>query len=40
MTGHAEFDERGQDFVCAGASAVAFGTVNAIVRMTRYRTGN
>ncbi|BBW95429.1 ribosomal-processing cysteine protease Prp [Geobacillus icigianus] len=30
MDGHAEFAERGQDIVCAGASAVSFGTINAI----------
>ncbi|MBO9130498.1 ribosomal-processing cysteine protease Prp [Bacillus sp. 165] len=30
MTGHANFAEHGQDIICAGASAVAVGTVNAI----------
>jgi len=30
MTGHAYFDNPGKDIVCAGASAVSFGTVNAI----------
>ncbi|MFX3624555.1 MAG: ribosomal-processing cysteine protease Prp [Ectobacillus sp.] len=30
MTGHAFYAEHGQDIVCAGASAVAVGTVNAI----------
>lgn len=30
MSGHAEFDDKGKDLVCAGASAIGFGTVNAI----------
>ncbi|MFC4356025.1 ribosomal-processing cysteine protease Prp [Chryseomicrobium palamuruense] len=30
MSGHAEFDVRGKDLVCAGASAVAFGAVNSL----------
>ncbi|MGO4888560.1 ribosomal-processing cysteine protease Prp [Anaerobacillus sp. MEB173] len=30
MSGHAESGPYGQDLVCAGASAVSFGTVNAI----------
>ncbi|MBB5174378.1 ribosomal-processing cysteine protease Prp [Texcoconibacillus texcoconensis] len=30
MEGHADFAPHGQDLVCAGASAVAFGAVNAI----------
>jgi uncharacterized protein YsxB (DUF464 family) len=30
MSGHADFSEHGQDLVCAGASAVSFGTINAI----------
>lgn len=34
MTGHALFDEHGKDLVCAGASAVVFGSVNAIINMT------
>ena len=29
VTGHAGFDERGRDIVCAGVSAVTVGTVNA-----------
>lgn len=33
MSGHAEFAEYGQDIVCAGASAVSFGTVNAIMQV-------
>ena len=31
LSGHADFARKGQDFVCAGASAVAFGSVNAIL---------
>jgi len=34
MSGHAEFAEYGQDIVCAAASAVSFGTVNAIEALT------
>lgn len=34
MSGHADFDEYGKDIVCAGASAVVFGNVNAIISMT------
>ncbi|MCR2820532.1 ribosomal-processing cysteine protease Prp [Lederbergia panacisoli] len=34
MKGHADFAEKGQDIVCAGASAVAFGSVNAIIALT------
>ena len=30
MSGHADFAEHGQDLVCAGASAVSFGAINAI----------
>ncbi|MDT8859534.1 ribosomal-processing cysteine protease Prp [Alkalihalobacillus sp. MEB130] len=30
MSGHADFGPHGQDLVCAGASAVSFGAVNAI----------
>ncbi|MCT8137526.1 ribosomal-processing cysteine protease Prp [Anaerobacillus sp. CMMVII] len=30
MSGHANSGPHGQDIVCAGASAVSFGTVNAI----------
>lgn len=30
MTGHAGYAEHGKDLVCAGASAVAVGTVNAL----------
>ena len=34
MTGHADFAEHGKDLVCAGASAVSFGAVNAIISLT------
>jgi uncharacterized protein len=34
MSGHADFAEHGQDIVCAGASAVSFGAVNAIEALT------
>ncbi|MGE7918430.1 ribosomal-processing cysteine protease Prp [Viridibacillus sp. NPDC093762] len=33
MKGHADFDESGKDLVCAGASAIAFGTVNAMYQL-------
>ena len=34
ISGHALSDVYGRDLVCAGASAVAFGTVNAIPHIT------
>jgi uncharacterized protein YsxB (DUF464 family) len=34
LSGHANYAERGQDIVCAGASAVSFGTINAIFALT------
>jgi len=34
MTGHALFDEHGKDIVCAGASAVSFGAINAVHELT------
>lgn len=34
MAGHADFAEHGKDLVCAGASAVSFGAVNAIISLT------
>ncbi|WP_338470390.1 ribosomal-processing cysteine protease Prp [Niallia sp. XMNu-256] len=34
MNGHALFEEHGKDIVCAGASAVSFGTINAIHALT------
>jgi len=30
ITGHANFAEHGSDLVCAGVSAVAFGSLNAV----------
>ena len=34
MKGHADFAGHGKDLVCAAASAVSFGSVNAIVALT------
>jgi uncharacterized protein len=34
MSGHAKFADHGEDIVCAGASAVSFGSINAIVALT------
>ncbi|KIL46129.1 ribosomal-processing cysteine protease Prp [Jeotgalibacillus campisalis] len=34
MDGHADWDESGKDLVCAGASAVSFGAVNAVYALT------
>jgi uncharacterized protein len=34
MSGHALFAEHGQDIVCAGASAVSIGMINAIYELT------
>lgn len=34
MEGHADFANKGEDIVCAGASAVAFGSVNSIIALT------
>ncbi len=34
MSGHAKFGKRGQDIVCAGASAVAIGSINAVTSLT------
>jgi uncharacterized protein YsxB (DUF464 family) len=34
LSGHADFDVHGKDIVCAGASAVTFGAVNAIHKLT------
>lgn len=34
MSGHALYDEHGKDIVCAGASAVSFGTINSIIVLT------
>ncbi|NNU83136.1 ribosomal-processing cysteine protease Prp [Geobacillus sp. BMUD] len=37
MEGHAHFAKRGKDIVCAGASAVSFGTINAIEALLGVR---
>ena len=34
MSGHANFAEHGKDLVCAAASAVSFGAVNALITLT------
>ncbi|WP_046173953.1 ribosomal-processing cysteine protease Prp [Domibacillus indicus] len=34
MEGHAGFDDSGKDLVCAGASAVSFGALNAVMALT------
>lgn len=34
MDGHADYAGKGQDIVCAGASAVAFGSINAVMALT------
>ncbi|MDX8289989.1 ribosomal-processing cysteine protease Prp [Metabacillus indicus] len=34
LSGHADFDVHGKDIVCAGASAVVFGAVNAVHKLT------
>jgi uncharacterized protein YsxB (DUF464 family) len=34
MTGHANYDVHGSDIVCAGVSAVSFGSLNAIEALT------
>lgn len=34
MSGHANFAEHGKDLVCAAASAVSFGAVNAVIALT------
>lgn len=34
VSGHAYYDDPGKDIVCAGVSAVAQGTVNAIEKLT------
>lgn len=35
LSGHAGFAEYGKDTVCAGASAVTFGAVNAVLVLTQ-----
>ncbi|MGG5254906.1 ribosomal-processing cysteine protease Prp [Neobacillus sp. SM06] len=34
LEGHADFADHGEDIVCAGASAVSFGTVNSVIKLT------
>ncbi|PLR79543.1 ribosomal-processing cysteine protease Prp [Bacillus canaveralius] len=34
VSGHAEFADPGEDIVCAGISAVSFGSVNSIIGLT------
>lgn len=34
LSGHSDFAKKGSDIVCAGVSAVSFGTVNAIMSLT------
>ncbi|MBB4825839.1 uncharacterized protein YsxB (DUF464 family) [Sporosarcina luteola] len=34
MKGHADYAEHGKDLVCAGASAVSFGSINAVIALT------
>ncbi|KRG11448.1 ribosomal-processing cysteine protease Prp [Lederbergia galactosidilytica] len=34
MEGHAQFADKGKDIVCAGVSAVAFGSLNAVMALT------
>ncbi|TDM18487.1 ribosomal-processing cysteine protease Prp [Macrococcoides canis] len=37
MEGHADSAPHGQDLVCAGASAVVFGSMNAVMGLTDER---
>ncbi|HEY9577621.1 MAG TPA: ribosomal-processing cysteine protease Prp [Pseudobacillus sp.] len=39
MEGHAEFAEHGKDLVCAGATAVSFGALNAVLSLTSAKLG-
>jgi uncharacterized protein YsxB (DUF464 family) len=34
LSGHALYAKHGNDIVCAGASAVSFGAVNAVIALT------
>lgn len=36
VSGHANYAGKGQDIVCAGVSAVVFGSVNSIMALTKY----
>lgn len=35
LSGHADSGPYGYDLVCAGVSAVSFGTINAIIKLAR-----
>lgn len=37
MSGHAQFAEYGKDLVCAAASAVSFGALNAVMTLTNSK---
>ncbi|WP_017755948.1 ribosomal-processing cysteine protease Prp [Calidifontibacillus oryziterrae] len=37
LSGHAESGPKGHDLVCAGVSAVSFGTVNAIYKLAQTK---
>jgi uncharacterized protein YsxB (DUF464 family) len=37
VSGHAGFAERGKDIVCAGVSAVSFGAINAVMKLTNVK---
>ncbi|MCR8644135.1 ribosomal-processing cysteine protease Prp [Paenibacillus sp. N1-5-1-14] len=37
VVGHADYDVRGKDIVCAAVSAITVGTVNAIEELTRVK---
>ena len=37
MDGHADYGSHGQDIVCAGASAVLFGSINAVMGLTNEK---
>ncbi|HEY4531622.1 MAG TPA: ribosomal-processing cysteine protease Prp [Kurthia sp.] len=39
ISGHAYSGEHGRDLVCAGASAIAFGSVNAIGELVKITPG-
>ncbi|MHC0037491.1 ribosomal-processing cysteine protease Prp [Pseudoneobacillus sp. C159] len=36
LSGHADYAKRGKDIVCAAATAVSFGTVNAIEALAGF----
>ncbi|GMB07481.1 hypothetical protein EDD69_103192 [Thermolongibacillus altinsuensis] len=37
LSGHADFAKRGKDIVCAGVSAVSFGAINAVMKLTNVK---